>query len=394
MAKFLCLVGVSMCLLGSNIPMLAQKPATPPKALQPPKEGGMDAVALQLLQKMADAYAHLSELDQETEYFSALLPLAPDNPTPSPIPKDTPKEAPPPADASTLKPVETKRLSRKLHLIFQQPNHLMLEIQESAPTFPNQPFSRWVSDGKTFWTYLPEKNYYTREKAPGKITDFPKLNHLNSGCLELLMVMGVNPFANVKEAAESVRYEGRERVKDVETEVVLMRSLEPGTVMEARFYIGKEDFLLRRVVTEKIPLPVQASAVQLKSGQIGDSLDELYADAGPAPAPVNPTPDPNSPDGQSEGPSASGMTSTVRSRFTYHNIMTTPSFNKLTFQFTIPPGALLYGSTEFKPKRNQQVDEIVKQMKRKKKRGQQPPTQEPTTQPPPQQPPVQQPIMF
>jgi hypothetical protein len=310
--------------------------------------------ALELLRQMVEAYGQLPALDQQTEFFSAIIPLA--SPSPS-LPNQPPGEAAPAAGKDD-KPGEDNKLNRTLRLRFARPNRLNMEQKETDMSSGKLVLNQWISDGKRFWTYIGEKNWYTKEKAPGNAAGFARLEHLNSGSLELLMLMGINPFADIKEKADSVRWEGSETVRGVSTDVIVLRTAERFASSEARFYIGKDDHLLRRVVTETTPVQRQTS----HPGRVGDALDELANDA-PLPQPQLP---PNI-TSREEPPGAEG-TPMAMTRVSYENdVHSAPNFDADAFTFTIPTGALLYGPSDLTPKahRQKQIDQIVKSLRQK-----------------------------
>jgi outer membrane lipoprotein-sorting protein len=351
----------------------AQARQTPPDP-RAARVAAFDPRALQLLQEMVAAYTALPSLEQRTEFVTALIPLPPPK-TPFSAPPRTPDEADktaPPApnpDSSpsvsepSAKPSgpQEQKLPRVLRLFYQQPNRLRLESQETDPETNKVLTDQWVSDGKTFWTYIAKKNWYTREKTPGRIGDFQKLSNMTSGSLELLMLMGVNPFADLKSAADAVRYEGTAVVRGVTTEVISLQMSSPVEETQARFYIGKDDHLLHRLVHETTPIlgpPVP--------GKVGDGLDELIDNAEPVQPPVI------GEDGQpipQEVTTAPAVSPANRTRVTYDNILRRSSALPVdTFLFTIPSNALLYGTPgDLKP-RKPNLKDLFRRMKNSKPR--------------------------
>jgi hypothetical protein len=178
--------------------------------------------ALELLQQMVEAYGQLPALDQQTEFFSAIIPLT----APPPSLPNQPSGEAAPAAGKDEKPGEDKKLNRTLRLRFARPNRLNMEQKETDLGTGKLILNQWLSDGKLFWTYIGEKNWYTKERAPGSAAGFARLQHLNSGSLELLMLMGINPFAEIKAKTDSVRWEGSETVRGVSTDVIVMRTME------------------------------------------------------------------------------------------------------------------------------------------------------------------------
>jgi hypothetical protein len=279
--------------------------------------------AIQLLQEMTEAYSHLSALKQETEFTSAMMPLVP-----LPV-QAAPEENTGQDEGGTDKPkardlLNTEHtLDRKIRLSFAAPNRLRLEVEDSDDSGKLQ-VSRWVSDGKSFWTFNPNKNLFSREKAPAKIHDFSKLAHMTSGSLEVLMLMGVNPFEHVEQQAEAVRCVGKETALGTETEVVAMTADLGLQATETRLYIGVADHLLHRLVSETSQ---KALAPKQQSG-VGSPLDELApSDSGPPPI-VNP----------GDVPSLPGIL--MKSRITCDNkIDTEPRFDFTVFAYQPPADA-------------------------------------------------------
>lgn len=312
-----------------------------------------DPRALKLLQQMVETYASLSSLQQKTEYYAALTPLNPPPQDPQKSPSNTTSAAP---GSTTSQPAaQEQKLTTTLRLVYAAPNRLLMERTEESPLTGKPVVSRWISDGKTFWSYSEEKNWYTKEPTPGRLRDFSKLTTLNTGCMELMMLMGVNPFANVKNLADSIFCDSPTTLHDVPTEVVVLRSETEAFVTEARFYIGKADSLLRRLAIETKPVTAQAA----RPGVVGDALDEL-AELAPS---TSPPPDPNDPNASTVVPQ--------KSRYVCDNILTAPSFDAQTFAFKIPPGALLHEPFDPTGKRNakkieDQITEYLKQFQKKK----------------------------
>ena len=336
----LTLLFAALCMLGCVLPAGAQVSLkTAPSA----NGSNVEARAMQLLQQMVTAYSHLSSLEQQTEFRSTLTPLTPPKTAPTDPPSPIGVTGQPPASPEDMQGKERK-LDMKLHLAFQQPNRLMLETQD-VDAAKNLVSSRWVSDGKMFWAYMPAKHWYTQEKAPGNIRGFARLENLNSGCLELLMLMGINPFVELKEGVDSIRCDGSETINGVPTEVVVILSTQPTERVELRLYIGKADLLLRRLMTERTPIQMDANA---KAVKVGDALDELAGDAQP-PQPVQPVQPgetilPDMPDPLNPAPAT--PVGPVKARLVYDNIINTDAhFSPQMFVFTPPPGASLYCPT-------------------------------------------------
>jgi outer membrane lipoprotein-sorting protein len=309
--------------------------------------------AMRLLQQMADAYSHLTLLEQETEYTSALTPLVPVGPESQPPARKTETES---NSNAAEGPDAEQKLDRRLRLSFAAPNRLRMEIEEKDENGKAQ-ISQWVSDGKLFWTYSPEKNLYSKEKAPGKIQDFARLPHMSSGSLEMLMLMGINPFAQIEEQAGSVRYGGTDNVRGTAADVVIMNADAGPQITETRLYIGAEDHLLYRLVSEtaqKIKPPDKRQGV-------GSPLDELAAPTSPPPLPLNP------------GEQAPVPGIPMKSRVTVENHMRlAPIFDGKTFAYAPPEGALFLNTPDphrKPPTLKQRLAELAKTYKRSKKQS-------------------------
>jgi hypothetical protein len=320
-------------------------------------EPQMEPRARQLLQQMADAYNRLPALEQRTVFSAALIPFTPGkNPFETPErPHNTPAPPPESNDERSLfapgKPgVEETRLDRTLLLRFSRPNRLFLELNEGKST-PSTSY-QWVSDGKFFYSYIPDKNWYTREKSPGRLSDFRRLTHLNSNSLEVQMLIGNNPFGDLRGQADSVRYEGPALVREIETEVVVLRNQGRFEDTVVRLYIGKEDFMLRRVITETIPVVGPS-----QPGKVGDALDALIDSATP-PQPVQ--------EGEEEPSAAPAAPLAMITRLTYDNLLDVkPNFDFRTFVFQIPNGAMLYGPPPSAAQRKRTMLETLKALQRR-----------------------------
>ncbi len=318
------------------------------------KQNPYDAQAVRLLQEMAEAYTHLSAFRQETEFSSAIMPL---------VPLPLPVELPTPAEAEGARGARKggakdllnseRKLDRKLRLAFAAPNRLRLEV-EDADESGNIQVATWASDGKSFWTYNPEKNLFSREKAPKKIQEFARLAHMTSGSLEILMLMGVNPFAHVEEQTEGVRLAGKETIRGVATDIVAMSADLGPTATETRLYIGVEDHLLYRLTSETSQKPKTA-----RRTTVGSPLDEL-APPEPSSQPLFGNPE--------DPPPLPGVL--MKSRVVCDNKMdVNPKFDFNAFVYQPPAGALyLTNPIENKSMTmKQRIAELNKNTRRQKK---------------------------
>lgn len=338
-----------------------------------PAPSPINARAVKILSDMVETYKTLPVLKQQTEFYSAILPIDA-NSKQIPLPQNEEPDTPAMPqigivhslkDAGEVKKPDaraSRKLDRILRLAYKEPNRLWLEMQEKSEKTLMMAKSQWVSDGKHFWSYNSEKNIYSKEKAPGNIHDFTKLTHLSNGSLEMLMLMGVNPFAEIGENVDELRYDGSVTVRDVETDIILLRVTTGQQITEMRLYIGTEDHLLRRMVNESWPKPKPAS---LENPGGGVLLDEL------APAkPIVPVQNNSAlqPDDTEDFPSLPGLP--VKTQVSYENIITLePEFEKKAFSYIPPAGAFVMApqNVKYKPRSiKQQIADINRSFKRSK----------------------------
>ena len=323
-----------------------------------------DPRAVSLLERMTAAYGRLRALDQRTEFYSEMIPF--DQPdSPFGIPKQ-PTENPDSAGKADAKPdaagtngakPDSKnkpvKSGRRLSMRYAFPNRLRLEMSEAEPGSETPTRHLWDSDGKFFWTTIPEKNWYTRDKAPAHLADFRKLKQMDANSLEMLMLLGVNPFAKLREQCDRLTWEGAATARDIAVDVVALRTEAREGDTVAKLYIGHDDFLLRRVVIETTPAVGPATP-----GKIGDALDELAPEEpNPTPAPFDPSAPLNAPANLSGDapalldapplPAPPAGAKPMKTRLTYDNIITlNPAFDYDAFAFAIPENALLYNDPD------------------------------------------------
>jgi outer membrane lipoprotein-sorting protein len=302
----------ALCALAAALTPLTAQAATPDTT-----RDTFDPRALQLLQKMCDAYAQTTTLDQRTVYYSALIPLNPPRGMKAPEPTS-------PADPDAPTPQDQK-MDRSLHLMVMPPNRLRLELQEPDPKFEDRRrVSIWDCDGKTFWTYAPDTQYYTEEKAPAHPADFAKMRHMTTGSLEMMMLLGLNPFSDIRNQADGAQLGQPDIVRGARTDVVILSTIALSSVTQVRLYIDRDSSLLRRLVVETTPIKYNAP---LEPGKVGDDLDALVTNRR-GPVPTSDV-DPNQPQ--------------FITRVTYDNLFgPADSVNLTDFTFKIPPNALLY----------------------------------------------------
>ncbi|HEV2474443.1 MAG TPA: DUF2092 domain-containing protein [Chthonomonadales bacterium] len=284
-----------------------------------------DPAALRLLDRMADAYAHLPALDQRTVFYSSLTPV--------PAANDAGAQDGKPLTPATTTAKASGELKNSFVLEYSAPNRLHMEMDTFDPGTSKRFASEWISDGKVFWTYLQDQQLYTMDKAPRRIEDFRKLAHLNTGSLELVMLMGINPFANVKSQVESVRMGAGISVHREAAQCVILEHASSTQTVKASLYIGASDYLLRRVVIETRPAPAP-----LTPGKVGDSLDALVD-----PASSSGGESPTGEQGNLPDHFGSGRILPVITTISYDStIDLRPAFTPQTFSFAIPSTARLY----------------------------------------------------
>ena len=325
-----------------------------------------------LLKRMADAYAALTELDQKTEFFVLQTPMIQGtgnreqgtgnreqgteeekrrrgeeetgNVDTNHEPRTTNHE-PPAANheegALSHGPTE-KAMGRTVRLLLAAPNLLRMDTVENASETEAAKHAVTVCDGKLLWTYNPEKNWYTQAKAPRRVHDFQKVSLPNT-TLELMMLVGMNPFGDIENQFDGAKYEGVQNVGGVPVEVVLLRAASEQQTQELRFYIGKNDLLLHRLVIESTP------TVRALAPPKHDPLDDLAArPSRPVPTPTPDVPGVTSPQvapGFEDPHPLAPPGTPMKTRITCDNTLTvTPRFDDRDFEFTPPTGASLYQS--------------------------------------------------
>lgn len=295
-----------------------------------------DSHALQLIKQMADAYAQLTTLDQTTEFLVLRTPFLTEKE------KEKRDKALPVPEEGTLPrvPVE-KPLGRTVHLMLSAPNHLRIETTDTGDGAKLQTFDS-VCDGKVFWTFDSVKNLYTRERAPRQMRDFQKIT-LSNTTLELMMVIGINPFTDIENQFDGAKYEGLHDVRGVQTDLVTLTSLSDDKVQLMHFYIGTEDLLLHRLIVESTPI------VRPMVRPVHDPLDDLLV----RPKTPPPSTEPSTTTSKETSPTvAPGFedphpiappAGPTFMRITVDNFITpNPLFTEKAFQYEPPQGARLY----------------------------------------------------
>jgi hypothetical protein len=304
------------------------RPAVP--SGQAADEARYDPRASLLLKRMAETYSRLGAFDLRTDVSAALIPLdtVPDSIAPTTNVNPTPFNI----DESTLRP------RSHLHLAFRQSNRLLMETEEADATTGKNFDLRWVCDGQYFWSYTGDKKIYTREKAPGSIHDFARLQYLNAGALELIMLIGPNPFADLQQNVEGAHLLGEADVRGIPTQVVSLQTEDPLERSELRLYIGKADSLLYRMEIESIPVKLHDGPIK-----VGSKLDGLLDADKPIPIKQEDIPSiPGVPDPPLPEPPKPHKP--VGSFLRFENDLTlSPTFSNDTFAFIPPKGSLMLG---------------------------------------------------
>ncbi len=310
-----------------------------------------------LLRQMVEAYSHLPSLQQQSVYTSTLVSLKPVIAKAPSVGAAGKVDAPPkpgvivspakPGDDDVADDSPKRRVDRTVDLLYVQPNLLRITDSHANATGPGD-VSKWVSDGKFFSVFVPKSHnseslLYTKEKAPRNIHDFVRLQNLDGNSLELVMLMGINPFQNLTPDVATVRVEESATVRGVDTQVVSMLSASRTERDLLYFYIGKSDHLLHRFVSEVSPIDNKT-----ETPRIGDALDDgVDGSGGSNPPEVGQDPDhPLDP-----GDSSTGQrTEAKRTRVVYDNVMTPVTHvEQAAFAFTPPTGAALFTPLGSKP---------------------------------------------
>ena len=297
-------------------------------------EARYDPRATLLLKRMGETYSRLGAIDVNISISSALIPLAEVSDSATLTTTANVDPAPFQVDESSLRP------QARLHMAFRGSNQLLMETEQTDPLTSKKFEMRWVCDGRSFWSYAGDKKIYTREKAPGNIHDFARLEYLGGGTLELIMLIGPNPFADLGQSVDATHLLGTADVHGVPTEVVSLQIEDPLEKSELRLYIGKSDGLLHRMEIETIPVKHHEGPIK-----VGSKLDALLEAGKPAPIKQPGDDDPENtyrPTQQSK--ETSKPRKAVGSFLRFDNDITlTPSFAAGTFAFTPPKNSLMLG---------------------------------------------------
>ena len=339
-----------------------------------------DPHALQLLKQMSDAYAHLTFFDQQTDFYSLQTPVkgsGEEEEKRRKGEKETEqgtgnREQGTENNQSAIRnrqsaignelprmPVE-KPAGRAVRLIVAG-NRLRLDMIEEGDADTPPKTATTLSDGKTLFVYNPVKNWYTQTKAPRSLRDFQKVANLGSSTLELMMLMGLTPFADVESQFDAVKYEGVGTVHGSPADVVLLRAELDKQIQELRFYIDPDTNLLRRLVVETTPIVHELTAP--KRNPLDDLIPHPAVTPTETPGQIKPDVAPGFEDPRPIAPPGAPM----YVRLTCDNTFTlSPRLEPDTFVFKPPTGATLYqdvnNSSDFsKMSTPLSVQELVKQ---------------------------------
>ncbi len=292
--------------------------------------------ARQVLDRVTDAYRKVSNLLLKTEFYSEMIPLDSNgNVVKIELPIEKSETAPPDKTAPDKNSARQK-VPRSLQLAFSRPNRIRLEMTDA--TNEMQPYLyQWVSDGKYFYSTIPEKNYFTKEKAPRSFTDFFYLRHMNFTSWDILLLVGVDVFAEFLNMMDSVTIEGTESIRGVQTDIVKMEWASPYQEIVYRFYVGREDSLLRRVTQETRDTTAGNEPGKVGGGDPFDQLSDVVQPSNPVSIPLDEREVPLLPP-----PTEVKVPKSFKTRMTYeYSVDVRSEIAAGTFEFTPPVGALL-----------------------------------------------------
>lgn len=266
----LCTSGLFACSLGAVL-VCGLVGASSARAFSPPPQKQIPAVlkeeyshpnspfdpkALQLLEETTQAYAQRDWLQEKTDFTAYSWIVVPGPSVSEEIPEN-------------LKP---QPVSRTLTLRMLRPNLFFMELH-TVGADKKEETDIWDCDGRTFWTYTSEKNYYTKAPAPPELEGLARLPGMNMSAPEVMMLLNQNPFAHVTERFDGARLlppfhlEGKPPLLGVE----LWMAGET-TKNLLRLYIDPKTYLIYRVVFETIPTPTPTDPAL-----VGDDVDALAA---------------------------------------------------------------------------------------------------------------------
>ncbi|NLI00584.1 MAG: DUF2092 domain-containing protein [Chthonomonadales bacterium] len=139
---------------------------------------------------------------------------------------------------------------RRFQLTMRRPNLLLYELWQDVPGLAANTAMRYQCDGKNLYIYNQAERYYMREKAPRDLRGF----RLTGAGIEFAAMAGSDPFADLARQVRSARIEGVADVEGEPTDVVLLDTGSAERTAEARFFISRNDRLIRRFTFDSVPL--------------------------------------------------------------------------------------------------------------------------------------------
>ncbi len=215
------------------VPASSVQPAVDPPAVDPP--------AARVLESMLRAYRGAHRLEQETAYRQD---------------GDTPGSG-----------------MMRSRLIVQKPNRLFLEIIQKSADRAAPLLSRFVCDGKNFYSYQEKNGWYAKEKAPKDFKDFDFL----AMSVEMAAITGNDPVQGLVKQARSVKLGEPATIDGEMADLVVFDTGSAERFSELKLYINRQDHLLRRfaVETRFLPkaIPAKPEAAPLAPGETASAPD-------------------------------------------------------------------------------------------------------------------------
>ena len=335
----------------------------------------VDPRAISSLREMQKRYAQLGAFELETSFLSFsefldengnVLPKDSSATPPRTEPSAATGESTPNSDPKTKKDEtaksvdpnrgdenDTHTMPRKVRLRYLPPNRLKFELIEIG-VGEKETAESWISDGKFFWTFNPTKNIYTKCSAPRNMRDFAKSGKISGGSLELAMIMGLDPVAEMEKEADEIAFSKVEKIESREMEVVLLRTHTDKHDVETTFFIGADSRLLERMKISTLPR-ARVAPTEKPTAFEPNPLDQLREPLSTQNGGIQ---------------EASDDDEKVQTKVTvvYENsIKRDPVFDVLTFAFEPPAKALYQAGLKEKTKRKTVVQQALEIAKEKRK---------------------------
>jgi outer membrane lipoprotein-sorting protein len=135
-------------------------------------------------------------------------------------------------------------------LVVQKPNRLFLELVQQTADRSAPMLSRFVCDGKNFYSYQEKNGWYNKDKAPKDLKDFDFL----ALSVEMAALTGNDPVKGLIKQARFVRMTDSVLIDGDMADVVVFDTGNADQFGELRLAIDKKDHLLRRFAIETRPL--------------------------------------------------------------------------------------------------------------------------------------------